>query len=108
MVAHDLGKHLGAANDGQAARAGGVELRIAGFDRARDHDMAGGAEVFRAVADRHRNSLRLQSRYVGAGRLVAALHGDAARVQDFRDRAHADAADADDVNRADAARKPHA
>jgi hypothetical protein len=49
------------------------------------------------MAEEDFDALVTQAADVGAVLLVAAAHQEAAREQDLGDRAHADAADADDV-----------
>ena len=95
---HQLGQHLGAADDGQALGARRLQLGVAGLHRAGDDDIARADQVDRIVADEHADALGAQALDVGAVLLVAALHGVAPGVQDLGDRAHADAADAEDVH----------
>ena len=47
--AHELGQHLGAAHDGNAARVRGHDLGIVGRDGARDDDDVGVAQVLGGV-----------------------------------------------------------
>ena len=49
--AHQLGQHLGAANDGKATLLGRFEFGIAGLDRAGDDEMARAFDVVGIVAD---------------------------------------------------------
>ena len=51
LEAHELGEHLGAANDRNAARARRDEFGIVAPDRGRDDDDGGAAEIGRIVAD---------------------------------------------------------
>ena len=105
---HQLRQHLGAAHHRQPLRAGGDKLRIVGFDRRRDDDDAGAVEVFGLMADRDLHAFVAQPLDVGAVGLVGALHDIAEIHQHLGDAAHADAADADKMHRADVARQFHA
>ena len=98
---HQLGQHLGAADDGQALGARRLQLGVAGLHGGGDDDVARADEIDRIVADEHADALGAQAPHVGAVLLVAALHRIALGVQDLGDGAHADAADADDVEGAD-------
>jgi len=61
------------------------------------------------MADGHRDAGVAQPLDVGALRLVGTLHGIAEILQHLGDAAHADAADADEMDGADIERKgPHA
>ncbi len=97
---HQLGEDLGAANDRQALGARRIELRVARFHGGGDHDEAGAHQVDRIVPDKHADALAAQAPDVGALLLVAALNRVAFGMHDLGDGAHADAADAEDVNRA--------
>ena len=105
---HQLGQHLGAADDGQALGARRLQLGIARLHGGGDDDVARADQIDRIVADEHADALGAQALDVGAVLLVAALHRVALGVQDLGDGAHADAADADDVHGADLARHLHA
>ena len=107
--AHQLGQHLGTAHDGDQAGAGGDDLGVvAAHGGADDHDLGVG-DVGGVVADRDRDAGVLQAAHVGAVADVAALHGVAQRVQHLGDARHADAADAHEVDGADAEwQRPHA
>ena len=59
------------------------------------------------MADENADSLRAQPRDVSAFLLVAALDGVALSHQDLGNRTHADAANADDMERPDVARHLH-
>ena len=98
IEAHQLGQHLGAANDGVALGAGGLELGIRAFDGGRDDDVARADQVDGIMPDEHADALEAQAPDVGAVLLIAALHGVALGVQDLGDGAHADAADAENVH----------
>ena len=95
---HQLRQHLGAAHDGQSALARSLELGIAGLDGRGDDDETRADQVHRIVADEHANTLGAQTADIGAVLLVAALHRVALGVQDLGNRAHADAADAQNVH----------
>src|SRR6185503_14187869 len=104
---HQLGQHLGPADDGIALGARRFELGVAGLDGGRHDDVARTHEVHRVVADEHADALGAQAFDVGAVLLVAALHGVALGVQDLGNRAHADAADAQNVHGPHLARHLH-
>ena len=99
--AHQLAQHLGAAHHRQQARARRLDFGIVRLHRRGDHDDF----AHRRDSPRHGRS-RPECRATAAGghwRLggVAALHHIAEIVQDLGDAAHADAADADEMDRAD-------
>ena len=75
-----------------------LELGVARLDRRGDDDELRAHEVDRVVADEHTDALGAQTAHIGAVLLVAALHGVALGVQNVGDRAHADAADAEDMH----------
>ncbi len=107
--AHQLGQHLGPAHHGDQPGAGGHDLRVVAADRGGGDDDLRRAEVGGVVPDRDRDAALAQAADVGAVGDVAALHGVAEVVQHLRDAGHADAADADEVDGADAEReRPHA
>ena len=106
--AHQLGQHLGAPHDRQQLLARGLELGVGLLDRGRDDDDFGIAEILGAVADEARDALVAQPLHIGAVGLVGALHAIAEIVQHLGDAAHADAADADEMHRADCLRHLHA
>src|SRR6185312_15904184 len=64
-------------------------------------------DVFRVVADRDPDALLAQPLDVGAVGNVRARHGVAEVRQHLGDAAHADAADADEMNRTEVARQFH-
>ena len=74
--AHQLGQHLGAADDGKAALLGRFEFRIAGLHRGGDDEMARAVEVGRVVADQAGDAAGAQALEIGAVLQVAALDGD--------------------------------
>ena len=99
--AHQLAQHLGAAHDGKQALARGLDFRVVGFDRRGNNDDARIAQIFGAMADRDFHPEFLQPAHVRAVGNVAALHLVAEVMQNLGDAAHADAADADEMQRAD-------
>src|SRR6185436_14817049 len=64
--AHQLGKHLGAADDGDAALLGRLELRVAGFHRARDDDIGRAVDIRGVVANQTANTLGAEPFEYGA------------------------------------------
>ncbi len=104
---HQLGEHLGAADDGQAPGACRFELRLPVLTARRDDDRARADEVDWIVPDEHAHALGAQAAHVGAVLLVAALNRIALGEQDLGDGAHADAADPDDVEGPDLAGHLH-
>jgi hypothetical protein len=97
---HQLGQHLGPAHHRQAARAGGVQFGVARLDRGGDHDdlRPSRFSAFWPIED------RAPSRFQPLGDLralqVGALHRVAVVQQHLGDARHADAADADEMDRA--------
>src|SRR6185437_5713915 len=65
------------------------------------------AEIFRALSDGDWNAERAQPFHIGAFGRVGALHAIAKIAHHFGDAAHADTADADEVDRADRKRHTH-
>ena len=106
--AHQLGQHLGAPHDWQELLARGNEFRVGFLDRGRHDDDLGLAEVLRLVADEAGDALVAQALHVGAVGLVRALDLIAEVVQHLGDAAHADAADADEMDQPDCLRHLHA
>ncbi len=104
---HQLGEHFRAPDDRQALLACRDEFGVQRLDRRRNHDIAGADEVDRVMAHENTDALGAQPLDVGAFFLVGALDGVALGDQDLGDRAHADAADADDVKRPYVARHLH-
>ena len=95
---HDLAQHVGAADDGQPAAARLLQLGIVGLDRGRDHQHLRLAQILGLVADADRHAHAAQALHVGVLGNVRALHAVAHAVQDLGDAAHADAADADEMD----------
>ena len=86
---------------GRPERAGGIELDIAGLDGGGiDHRMRV-LEIVGAVADGNGDAHGAQALDIGAFGNVRALHLVAEIVHDLGDAAHADAANADEMNGAD-------
>ena len=98
--AHQLGQHLGAADDGNAALLGRLEFGIAGLHRAGDDEMGRAVDIGGVVADQAGDAVGAQALEIGAVLEVAALHVIAAGMHHLGDGAHADAADADDMEQA--------
>src|SRR4029079_15343680 len=104
---HQLGEHLGAADDGNAALLGGFEFRIAGFHRARDHERGGAVEIGWVMANQAADVTGAQALEIGAVLEVAALECVAAGMHHLGDGAHANAAYADDMHEAGLLRIGH-
>ncbi len=104
---HQLRQHLGAAHDRQALRARRHQLGIVALDRGRHHQHVGAVDILRLVADRDRDALLAQPVDVGAVDDVGSFDRIAEIDQHLGDAAHADAPDADEVDRADVARQLH-
>ena len=98
---HDLGQHLGAAHQRQFPGARRIEFGVAGFDGRGIDDDDRVAEIVRRMADDNGNALRAQTLHIGAVDRIGAAHAVAEIVHDLGDAAHADAADADEMDRAD-------
>jgi hypothetical protein len=104
---HQLGQHLGAPHHRQAPGACRAELRVAALDCGR-HDNDGSVpEILGGVADRDLGALVTQPLHVGRVGCVRALHRVAEIDQHLGDAAHADAADADEMDGADIGRQLH-
>jgi hypothetical protein len=104
---HDLGQHLGAAHDRQQLLACGHKFRIVLLDRGRDHDDLAIAEIVRRMADEDLDALGPEPLHIGVVGLVGSLHLVAQIVQHLGDTAHADAADSDEMHKADILRHLH-
>ena len=102
---HQLGEHLGAAHHRQVPRPRRVELGVARLDRRGDDDDARALEVLGVLADEDPRALLLQPLGDRARLGVRALHGEAVVQQHLGDARHADAADADEMDRPDVVRK---
>src|SRR5690606_33586292 len=104
---HQLGKHLGAAHDGQQLLARGLQLWVGFLDGCRDDDDLRVTEVFRLVPDKAFDALVAKALDVGPVGLIRSLHAIAEIVQHLSDAAHADAADADEMHQTDRLRHLH-
>ena len=105
---HQLGQHLGAAHHRQPLRARGDKLRIVGLDGRGDDDDLGAGQILRRVADGDFMPLS-RSRLTLALSVWSEPCTRIAEIgQHLGDAAHADAADADEMHRADVARQFHA
>jgi hypothetical protein len=105
--AHQFGEHFGAPHDGQPVRARRGQFRVLGFDRGGIDDDLRIAQIFRALPDGHRNTEIAQAFHIGAFGRIRALHLVAEIAHHFGDAAHADAADADEMNGPDGERHAH-
>ena len=86
---------------GQAPLDRGLDFRIAAADGGGNHDDRSVAEIFGPLADHDRNAELAQTLDDIALGDVRALHLVAELVHHLGDARHADAADADEVDRAD-------
>ena len=98
---HQFGQHLGPAHHRQGAGAGRIEFRVAALDRRRDHHHPRLAQVLGRLADMDRSAEAAQARDDRALLQVRALHRVAQVQHHLGDPRHADAADADKVDRTD-------
>ena len=96
--ASQIGEHLGAMPDGQAARLGGGEFGVVVEDGGGhdDHGVSLG-DVRRIVADVHLDARLAQLLGVAALLEVGAAHAHALVERDASDAAHADASNADEM-----------
>ena len=101
--AHELAEHFRTLHDRQTLRSSLDDFRIRAADRTGDHDHIGVADVLRGVSDHDAGTELLEARSRGIRLEIAALHGIAEIEQHFRDAAHTDTADADEMNALDAA-----
>src|SRR5262249_31784127 len=83
------------------------QLWIVALDGGRYHHDLRVAERGAGMADRNPGALVAQAFDIGAFGGIRTLHGVAEIDQDFGDTAHSDAADADEMDRADIARQFH-
>ena len=99
---HDLAQHLRPRDDGNLAPARRLDLRVAGRDGGGHHHHFAGTHLLRAVPDVHPEPQAGET----PGHLVLvhvrAAHLEAEVMENFRDPAHARAADADEVDPANA------
>ena len=104
---HQFRQHFCAAHDRQTTGLGLDPFRIVHLDGGRrDHDLTG-AEIFSRMTDVNRDALFPQTLDIGPVILIRALHRIAQVMQDFCNGAHADAANANEMNQADIVRHPH-
>ena len=102
---HQFGQHLGPAHQRDSLLAGGDHLRIVLLDRRGiDHRGDVRAHVGGVMADEDLRPQLLQPLGIGRALGVGALHDIADAQHDLGDAAHADAADADEMDRADVER----
>src|SRR5207237_10461560 len=80
---------------------GSDHLRVGLLDRGRDHHHRGVAQIVRVVADCDRYTLLAQALDDVALGDIGALHGIAEDAHHLGDAGHADAADTDEMDRAD-------
>ena len=106
---HQFAQHLGAPHHRQAPCPCRDDFGVVGLDRRGDHDDLGRPQICRVMADRDRDAEFDQAAHVGAIGEIAALNAISEIVQNLGDAAHADAADADEMQWADGQRqRPHA
>jgi hypothetical protein len=98
--AHQLGQHLGTADYRDAALLRRFELRVARLHCAGNDEIVRILDVSWIVADEAGNAMAAEQLEAGALFQVAALHVVAAGVHHLGDGAHADAANAHDVEQA--------
>ena len=100
LQTHQLGQHLGAAHQRNAAFARHDQFRVRRLDRRGiDHRRDALGHMGGVVADVDAGAQLLEPLGVGAGLGVRAGHLIADLQHDLGDAAHADAADADEVDR---------
>ena len=104
---HQLGQHLGAPHHRQPARPRLDELGIVALDRRGDDDHRRIVEISGGVADHHRDAAVAQPLHIIAVGDVGAAHAIILVGQHLGDAAHADPADADEMDRPDVARQFH-
>ena len=98
---HKLGQHFGPAHHGDVALAGGHDLDVVLADGRRDHEHRHVVDGLRTVTTGNWNAQRAQPAHRRALGDVAALDAVAEVVHDLSNAAHADPADADEMNSAD-------
>ena len=109
LEAHQFGQHFRAAHDRQVA--GRAPRPVPGLSRliaVETTTTCAVADVLQPVADRNLDAVLAQARDIGVVAEVRALHLVAEIVQHFGNAAHADAADADEMDGAEVARQFHA
>ncbi len=96
--AHEFAQHLGAAHHGQPFGPGRHHFRVVRLHRRGDDHDGGVGEILGAMADLDRDTFVLQPLGVVAVGEVRAAHLIAKIVQDLGNAAHANAADADEMD----------
>ena len=94
---HQLAKHLGAVHDRNEPLARGGDFGVVRFDCSRNHHDRGIGHIFGRLAADDLDALVAKAAHIGVFRAVASLHLIAELEQDFGDAAHADAADAGEM-----------
>ena len=105
---HQLGQHLGPANDGNAPRPRLDHFGIIALHGGRNDDHRRAAEIGLVMADEDGRALLAQALDVGVVAQVRALNLMAKVEKHLGDARHANAADADEVDGADLVRQFHA
>ena len=98
---HQFGQHFRPANDRHARFQRQLDLRVAALDRGGRHHHGGIAQIFRLVADHHADALGPQPLDHIAFGHIATLNIVAQIVHHLGNARHADAANADEMDRAD-------
>ena len=98
---HQLGQHLGPAHHRQLAPPRLFQFRVARLDRGRDHDNRRFADILGALALEHLRAQRFQPPRDLRSLQVRPLHRIAQRDQHLGNARHADAADPDEMDRAE-------
>ncbi len=99
--AHQLGEHLRTSHHRQPQLAGRGDLGVGGIDRAGHDDEIRIADVIAAVSDEDLRAEATQALCDAGVLQVGTLHRVAEIQQHLGDAAHADAADADEVDAID-------
>ena len=94
---HQFREGFSTADDGEPLLACRFEFRVAGLHRSGNDDVLRADQIDRIMTDEDPDALGAKPADVGAFLLIAALNGKALGEQDLSNGAHADAADADDV-----------
>ena len=102
-IAHQLGEHLSAWHHGDATLKGRCHFRVAGIDRARDHQHVSLLGIFGAVANKYLCTEGFQALGHGRRLEIGTGHFITQVEQHFGDTAHAGTTDADEVDAANAA-----